>query len=81
MGGLLQPLEITNGKWKNISMDFIVGSFTTNNGHDSKWVIVDWLSKMCQFVPTKTTVETFKLAWLFVENFYPIVWPTNQHSK
>ena len=51
-------------------MDFIVGLPMTSRGHDSIWVIVDRLTKMCRFVPTKTTVKTPKLARLFVENIY-----------
>ena len=44
---LLHPLEIPNGKWESISMDFIVGLPTTNHGHDAIWVVVDQLTKMC----------------------------------
>ena len=40
-GGLLHPLEIPNGKWESISMDFIVGLPTTSHGHDAIWVVVD----------------------------------------
>ena len=43
-GGILHPLEIPNGKWESISMDFIVGFPNTNRGHDSIWVILDWLT-------------------------------------
>ena len=47
-GGLLQPLEIPNGKWESVSIDFIVGlPTTTNYGQDSIEVIVDSLTKMC----------------------------------
>ena len=53
-GGLLQPLEIPQGKWKSISMDFIIGLPHTSRGHDAIWVIVDRLTKMCRFIPTKT---------------------------
>ena len=69
-GGLLHPLEIPNGKWESISMDFIVGLPTTNRGHDAIWVVVDRLTKMCRFIPTKTTVKTPELARLFVDNVY-----------
>ena len=66
----MHPLEIPNGKWESISMDFIVGLPTTNRGHDAIWVVVDRLTKMCRFIPTKTTVKTPELARLFVDNIY-----------
>ena len=69
-GGLLHPLEIPNGKWESISMDFIVGLPTTSCGHDSIWVVVDPLTKMCRFIPTKTIVKTLKSAQLFVKSIY-----------
>ena len=40
-GGLLHPLEIPDGKWESISMDFATGLPSTNRGHDAIWVIVD----------------------------------------
>ena len=69
-GGLLHPLEIPDAKWESISMDFIIGLPTTNRGHDAIWVIVDWLTKLCRFVPTKKLITTPELARLFVENVY-----------
>ena len=69
-GGLLHPLEIPNGKWESISMDFIVGLPTTTRGHDSVWVVVDRLTKMCKFIPTKSTIKTPELARLFVDQLY-----------
>ena len=62
--------DFPNGKWESISMDFIVGLPTTNCGHDSMWVVVDLIMRMCQFIPTKTTLKNPKLAWPFVENVY-----------
>ena len=69
-GGLLQPLEIPNGKWERISMDFIVGLPPTSCEHDAIGVVVDRLTKMCQFVPAKITVKTPELARLFMDNIY-----------
>jgi hypothetical protein len=38
--GLLQPLKVSEWKWKEIGMDFIVGLLRTQKGYDSIWVIV-----------------------------------------
>ena len=59
-------------------MDPILGLPTTNCGHDSTWVVIDCLTKMCLFVPTKAKIKTLELAWLFVENIYQLYGlPTN----
>jgi hypothetical protein len=41
LGGLLQPLSISEWKWDDISMDFIVGLPMTARKFDSILVIVD----------------------------------------
>jgi hypothetical protein len=51
LGGLLQPLSISEWKWDDISMDFIVGLPLTARKFDSIWVIVDRLSKSVHFIP------------------------------
>jgi hypothetical protein len=53
--GLLQPLKIPQGKWEEVSMDFVVGLPTTQSGYDSIWVIIDHFSKVAHFIPVKTT--------------------------
>jgi hypothetical protein len=52
--GLLQPLSVPSWKWDDISMDFISGLPTTHKGQDSIWVIVECLTKLAHFLPTKT---------------------------
>jgi hypothetical protein len=64
--GLLQPLEIHEWKWEEISMDFVVGLPKTQSGYDSIWVIVDRLSKVAHFIPIKTTYKGSKLAELCI---------------
>jgi hypothetical protein len=51
----LQPLSITDWKWDDISMDFIVGLPLTARKFDSIWVIVDLLTKSAHFIPINTT--------------------------
>jgi hypothetical protein len=53
--GLLQPLSVSDWKWEEISMDFIIGLPTTQKGNDSIWVIIDRLTKSAHFLPVKTT--------------------------
>jgi hypothetical protein len=64
--GLLQPLKITQWKWEEISMDFIVRLPTTQSGYDSIWIIVDCFSKVAHFIPVKTTYKGAKLAELYI---------------
>ena len=49
--GLLQPLEISEWKWEQIAMDFVVGLPLTQAKHDAIWVIVDRLTKSAHFIP------------------------------
>jgi hypothetical protein len=56
-GGLLQPLSITDWKWDDIIMDFIVGLPMTARKFDSIWVIVDRLSKSGHFIPIHTRYD------------------------
>ena len=68
--GLLHPLDIPKGKWESISMDFITGLPQINCGHDSVWVVVDRLTKLVKFIPTKKDIKIPKLARLFIKYIY-----------
>jgi hypothetical protein len=68
--GLLHPLDIPNNKWESISMDFIVSLPHTQWGHDSIWVVVDRLTKLARFIPTKTTVKAHELVYQFVDELF-----------
>ena len=68
--GLLHPLDIPNNKWESISMDFIVSLPRTQRGHDAIWVVVDRLTKLARFIPTKTTVTAQQLAYQFVDELF-----------
>jgi hypothetical protein len=63
---LLQPMQIPEWKWEEVSMDFIVGLPCTQRGYDSIWVIVDRLTKVAHFLPVKTTYTSAKLAELYM---------------
>lgn len=64
-GGLLQPLSIPSRRWANISLDFIVGLPMSQEGFDSILTVVDSLSKMAHFVPTRSTLSTSDFVQLF----------------
>nr|GEU36928.1 putative reverse transcriptase domain-containing protein [Tanacetum cinerariifolium] len=51
---LVQP-EIPMWKWERITMDFVMKLPKTLNGHDTIWVIVDRLTKLAHFIPTRET--------------------------
>lgn len=53
--GLLQSLQIPSRRWEQVSLDFIVGLPLTPKGNDAILTLVDSLSKMAHFVPTRST--------------------------
>jgi len=65
-GGTLEPLDILQWKWDNISMDFVTHLPRSVRGHDSIWVIVDRLTKCAHFLPINQKMSLDKLAELYV---------------
>ena len=64
--GLLQPLEVPQWPWDDISMDFVVALPRSPRGKDAVWVIVDRLSKSAHFIPIRTTNSASDLAPIYV---------------
>ena len=64
--GTLQPLEIPEWKWEQITMDFVSGLPRSPMNHDSIWVIVDRLTKTAHFIPILMTYSMDRLAELYV---------------
>jgi hypothetical protein len=64
--GPLQSLPIPTWKWKDISMDFIVGLPKTAKGFDSIWVIIDRLTKIAHFLPVKTYYPVITYAQIYI---------------
>jgi hypothetical protein len=63
---LLQLLRISEWKWDDISMDFIVGLPLTARKFDSIWVIVDRLSKSTYFIPIHTNYNVQKYVRIYI---------------
>jgi hypothetical protein len=66
LGGLLQPLNIPDWKWDDISMDFIVGLPMTAWKFDLILVIMDWFTKSAHFIPINTSYDDQKYAEIYV---------------
>jgi hypothetical protein len=65
-GRLLQPLSISEWKWDDISMDFIVGLPLTTSMFDLIWVIMDRLFKSAHFIPVHTNYNVQKYAGIYI---------------
>ena len=65
--GLLQPLNIPEWKWEEVTMDFVSRLRKSSKGYDSIWMIVDWMTKLAHFFPVKTTNPVRKLAKLYLK--------------
>jgi hypothetical protein len=57
---------VSEWKWEEIAMDFIVGLPRSQSGYDSIWVILDRLTKVAHFIPVKTIYSGPQLAELFM---------------
>jgi hypothetical protein len=68
--GPLQPLPIPEGRWEDISMDFIVELPRTKQGYDAILVVVDRLTKRAHFIPTTTDMTAPGAARAFVDNIF-----------
>ena len=64
---LLQPLEIPEWKWKNITMDFVSGIPRIQRGHDAIWVIADRLTKSVHFLSINMKYFLKKLVKLYLD--------------
>lgn len=65
--GLFMPLPVPEGRWTDVTMDFVTGLPTTAAQHDMIMVIVDRMSKMAHFIPTKKTLTAEQCAKLFID--------------
>jgi len=64
--GLLQPLPIPAGVWKDLSMDFIEG-LPKSEGYSIILVIVDRLTKYAHFLPVRHPYTAISIAKLFLD--------------
>ena len=59
--GLLQPLPIAEGRWLDISMDFVTGLPPASNNLNMILVVVDRFSKRAHFIATRKTLDATQL--------------------
>jgi hypothetical protein len=70
-GGLLQPLQVPDRPWSNISVDFVTGLPTTGEAKlDTIAVFVDRLTKMVHYCPCREKLSAEDFANLFVANIF-----------
>jgi Integrase zinc binding domain len=68
--GLLNPLEIPTERFEQVSMYFITTLPVTKVNHDAVMVIVDKLTKLVMFIPTRTVMDTVDTAKKFFNHWY-----------
>jgi hypothetical protein len=67
--GMLKPLEIPTERFEHVSMDFITTLPVTKENHDAVMVIVDKLTKLVIFIPTRTDMGTMETAKKFFNHW------------
>ena len=67
LSGTLQPLEIPQWEWEQITMDFVTRLPRTSTGHDAIWVIMDRLTKLAHFLPIQVNYTLERLARIYIQ--------------
>mgnify|MGYP000480071671 FL=1 len=73
--GLLQPLQLPDQKWADVSLDFIMGLPKSDSGRDGILTVVDRATKMVHLIPvyqTITAAETARVYWEHVGKLHGI---------
>lgn len=69
--GLLQPLSVPDGAWRDISMDFVEG-IPKASGYSCIMVVVDRFSKYAHFVPLAHPFTATTVANAYMNNIYKL---------
>ncbi|WVZ53938.1 hypothetical protein U9M48_004823 [Paspalum notatum var. saurae] len=65
--GLLQPLPVPDGAWKDLTMDFIEG-LPKSEAYNTILVVVDRFTKVAHFLPLKHPFTASQVARIFLDN-------------
>jgi transposase InsO family protein len=65
--GLLQPLPIPSGPWREITMDFIDG-LPMSEGYNTILVVVDRFTKFAHFLPLRHPYTAQTVARVFIDS-------------
>jgi hypothetical protein len=68
--GLLKPLEIPTERFEEVSMDLFTTFPKTKENHDAVMVIVDKLTKLVMFIPTRIDMDKVETAKKFFNHWY-----------
>lgn len=68
--GLFSPLPIPEGRWTDITLDFVTGIPESKKGYNMILVVIDRFTKMAHFIPTVKTLTAEGCARLMVDNCF-----------
>src|SRR5436190_22684305 len=67
--GILKPLSVPEGAWKDVSMDFVVG-LPWSNGFNAVLTVTCRLTKMRHLIPCRDNTSAEQLAELYIRHIF-----------